>query len=183
MEEKEFIFYGFSFNLIIIGLILSIPVTIIPFWLCIFFFDFYTPQLPALVSLITAAFFSVLYGRFTRKLWKITLTDKVVNIYFGGKLQSRFMLSDLEKIHIRGWNKKKSYKLLRLMVKQTKVVIFVDGSDFLKITGIRGMKVFDELFLTLESYAIEKNYIKKDLKRKSGSSGFKNYYYSQKQNI
>lgn len=174
MENKTFAFHGLEFWQIFVFVVFLILITLIGFLFPIYVLERVSgPALPTFFALMFGGLFAVIFGRLVKKLWRINLTGEFVEIYFGKSLKAKFVLSDLKKIQIRGRDRKKTYKILRLFTNQQKISIFVDNTG--GITDDHEMKVVEEWRRFLEGYAEKNKYQKIDLRKKSAPQDFINY--------
>lgn len=174
MENKTFTFHGLEFWQIFVFVFSLITITLIGFLFPIFVLEEVSgPGLPTLSALLFGGLFAVVFGRLVKKLWRINLSGNIVEIYFGKSLKAKFVLTDLKRIQIRGRNRKKTYKILRLFTDQQKISIFVDNTG--GISSDYEIETFEEWRRFLEVYAEKNNYQKIDLRKKSVPQDFINY--------
>ncbi|MFV0388216.1 MAG: hypothetical protein ACK5NT_05625 [Pyrinomonadaceae bacterium] len=175
MNEKIFSFRGMDVKQLIIGVILLILFTLCGFFLPFIFLDnVSTPSFSVISVLIIGGLYLKTYTKVVPKIWSIRLFNNHVEVYFGRKLLDKFILSEIDRIKIRGWNKQKSYKLLRLSVKQRAISIYVDNITG-GITSPYEMKTFGEWIEYLEEYASQCEFKKTDLRKDSAHSNFINF--------
>lgn len=126
--------------------------------------------------------FTKFYGVFGKKLWRIVFAENVVHVYFNNELKGKFLLAELEKIHIRGWYReenKRLYRWLYLNTERHKISILIGNTALINTSGEREIEIFDEFFSAVEEYVVKRKYIKTDLKKWFNPSFVTNYYYSK----